>query len=88
MYEAGDPITHVYFPTSGYVSLITPPVAAESLEVGMVGTEGVFGITLMLGVRTSPLVCLVQGEGDALRMSSRRFAKVMTSPAAARALVA
>src|SRR4029077_17176499 len=38
-YAAGDPIPHVYFPTSGYVSLITPPVAAESLEVGMVGTE-------------------------------------------------
>ena len=84
VYAAGDPITHVYFPTSGYVSLITPPMAAESLEVGMVGSEGVFGITLMLGVRTSPLLCLVQGEGDALRMPSRRFANVMAESGAFR----
>jgi len=70
-----DLIEHVYFPTDSYVSLITPSGFVESLEVGMVGSEGVFGITLMLDVKTSPLLGLVQGGGAALRMKSSRFTK-------------
>jgi CRP-like cAMP-binding protein len=73
--KPGDRITHVYFPTTGYISLITPAGAAESLEVGMVGTEGLFGITLILDVNTSPLLGLVQGGGAALRMTARRFTR-------------
>jgi hypothetical protein len=72
----GDTIRHVYFPTNSYISLITPPGTSESLEVGMVGNEGMFGITLLLNVKTSPLLGLVQGGGPALRMSASRFAKV------------
>jgi CRP-like cAMP-binding protein len=72
----GDTIRHVYFPTNSYISLITPTGTSESLEVGMVGNEGMFGITLLLDVKTSPLMGLVQGGGPALRMSASRFAKV------------
>jgi CRP-like cAMP-binding protein len=72
----GDTIRHVYFPTNSYISLITPPGTSESLEVGMVGNEGMFGITLLLGVKTSPLLGVVQGGGPALRMSASRFTKV------------
>jgi CRP-like cAMP-binding protein len=71
--KPNDPITHVYFPTASYISLITPADAAESLEVGMVGREGMFGITLMLGVKASPLLGLVQGGGASLRMTARAF---------------
>jgi CRP-like cAMP-binding protein len=71
--KAGDAIKHVYFPTASYISLITPAVAAESIEVGMVGDEGMFGITLLLDVPASPLLGLVQGAGSALRMSASRF---------------
>ena len=75
MCNPDDPIEHVYFPTDSYVSLITPPGVAESLEVGMVGSEGIFGITLMLDIKTSPLLGVVQGGGPALRMRSSRFTK-------------
>jgi CRP-like cAMP-binding protein len=71
--EPGDTIRHVYFPTDSYISLITPAGASESLEVGMVGSEGLFGVTLMLGVRKSGLLGLVQGGGNALRMTAHRF---------------
>ena len=71
--KPGDAIKHVYFPTASYISLITPALAAESIEVGMVGDEGMFGITLLLDVEASPLLGLVQGAGSALRMSASRF---------------
>ncbi len=70
-------ISHVYFPTTSYISLITPQGAAESLEVGMVGNEGAFGVTLMLGVGTSPLLGLVQGGGNVLRIPRRRFGELV-----------
>ena len=72
----GDTIRHVYFPTDSYISLIAPAVSDESLEVGMIGNEGVFGITLLLEVKTSPLFGLVQGGGQALRMSATRFSRL------------
>jgi len=75
--EPGAPILHVYFPVTCFISLITPKHAAESLEVGLVGNEGVFGITLALGVDASPLKGLVQGEGDALRMKARDFRRAL-----------
>jgi CRP-like cAMP-binding protein len=71
--QPGEAIRHVYFPTHGYISLITPNGETESLEVGMVGNEGLFGITLLLGVNTSGLLGLVQGSGQSLRMTASRF---------------
>jgi CRP-like cAMP-binding protein len=71
--EPNEPIRHVYFPTTSFISLITPKGASESLEVGLVGNEGVFGITLVLGIDASPLKGLVQGGGLAMRMSVAQF---------------
>jgi CRP-like cAMP-binding protein len=65
--QPGEEIRHVYFPSTGYISLITPAGASESLEVGLVGNEGMFGITLLLEIKTSPLLGLVQGSGAAWR---------------------
>ncbi len=71
--EPDTPIRHVYFPTTSYISLITPRRGVESLEVGLVGNEGAFGISLLLGVDVSLLTGLVQGEGSALRMRAKDF---------------
>ena len=68
--EPESTIHYVYFPLTGFISLITPDSASESLEVGLVGNEGMFGITVMLGIDASPLQGLVQGAGTALRMSA------------------
>ena len=77
----GDRIRHVYFPTTSYVSLITPAGASESLEVGLVGNEGAFGITVLLDVKTSPVRGLVQGGGQAQRMPASRFTKIANESA-------
>jgi CRP-like cAMP-binding protein len=71
--EAGEPIRHVYFPTDGFISLLTSPEPSASLEVGLVGSEGMLGITVMLGVEVSPFRALVQGSGAAMRMAVPPF---------------
>ena len=76
--DSNERIRFVYFPTTSYISLITPKGASESLEVGLVGSEGVFGITLLLGIDTSPLKGLVQGEGKAIRMSVEHFRRALS----------
>jgi CRP-like cAMP-binding protein len=73
--EPGQRIRYVYFPADGFISLVTPMKGHGSLEVGMVGDEGMLGISLILGVNISPLHCLVQGAGSALRMSTAAFCR-------------
>jgi CRP-like cAMP-binding protein len=73
LYEPGDRIRHVYFPVEGFISLVTPQDDCTSLEVGLVGSEGMLGSTLMLGVDVSPLRALVQGAGMTLRMAAAPF---------------
>jgi CRP-like cAMP-binding protein len=69
----GEVIRHVYFPTSGFISLITPPGASDSLEVGLVGREGSFGLTILLDINTSALLGLTQGDGAALRIPAEQL---------------
>jgi CRP-like cAMP-binding protein len=71
--EPGERIRHVYFPTQSFVSLVSPIGGCDSLEVGMVGNEGMLGLPLILGVNVSPLRAVVQGAGPALRMNAARF---------------
>lgn len=71
--EPGKRIEHVYFPIDSFISLVTPIDGFAALEVGMIGNEGMLGITVALGVDVSPLHALVQGSGSALRMSAASF---------------
>jgi len=71
--EPGDCIRHVYFPESGFASLAAPVDGRESLEVGLIGNEGMLGVPLVLGIDISPLRALVRGPGTALRMDAARF---------------
>jgi CRP-like cAMP-binding protein len=63
-----EPITHVYFPNHGIVSLVSSFEDGGSVEVGMVGNEGMFGVSVFLGSISTPLLAQVQLAGDGLRM--------------------
>jgi CRP-like cAMP-binding protein len=71
--RAGENPAFVYFPTSGFVSLVSSSKGHPSLEVGMVGTEGMVGAHIVLGVVEAPVRALVQGPGSALRIPIKPF---------------
>lgn len=74
LYEPGQLISHVYFPTTGVLSLICQPEGKESgVEVGLVGREGMGGLGVFLGMDSTPMRCIVQAEGKALRMRAEDF---------------
>ncbi|MDP1634640.1 MAG: Crp/Fnr family transcriptional regulator [Gallionellaceae bacterium] len=71
--EPGEAIRHVYFPTDSFIALVTPVDGHSSMEVAMIGSEGMYGIPLMLGVDVTTLHAVVQGSGTAWRMDDKRF---------------
>jgi CRP-like cAMP-binding protein len=83
--EPGKPTQYVYFPTTGFISLIAIVKDSPGVEVGMVGREGMLGVQLALGVTTAPLHALVQGVGTAWRIGTRAFKAELAASAALRA---
>jgi CRP-like cAMP-binding protein len=71
--ESGKPIKHVYFPLTGYISLVAIVSGHQPIEMSMIGNEGMLGATLALGISTAPLQAVVQGAGTALRMTVAQF---------------
>jgi CRP-like cAMP-binding protein len=70
---AGETIEHAYFPESGIISILAVVDKDSTLEVGIVGSEGMVGIPLFLGIRTADNRAVVQGAGFALRMTAADF---------------
>jgi CRP-like cAMP-binding protein len=73
LYEPGETIRQVYFPVDCLISLLTAVDKRRTLEVGMVGNEGMAGMPVVLGVDASGVRALVPSAGKALRMSAMRF---------------
>jgi CRP-like cAMP-binding protein len=85
--EPDRPLPQVYFPTGSFISLVAQIDGKPCLEVGLVGSEGMLGAQLALGIATAPLHALVQGGGPALRVASPRFRRHLSgSPALQRCL--
>jgi PAS domain S-box-containing protein len=75
LYEPNELITHVFFPVDCLVSLLTTVEGRHAMEVGLVGREGMVGISHALGMNVSSVRALVQGTGTAVRMKAARFHK-------------
>jgi PAS domain S-box-containing protein len=75
LYEPNEPSRYIYFPNDALVSLLATVEGDQALEVGLVGCEGMVGVSLALGMRAPPVRCLVQVTGTAMRMNVVRFRK-------------
>lgn len=68
--EAQQPMRYAYFPLTGFISLLTQLDDHQPLEMGLIGNEGMLGASLGLGVDNAAMRALVQGTGQALRISA------------------
>lgn len=73
IYNHGDVISDIYFPESGIISLLSAVEANSTLEVGIIGNEGMLGLPIFLGVKISNNRAVVQGAGFALKMTAANF---------------
>jgi CRP-like cAMP-binding protein len=73
LYDAGQPIGHVYFPLSGVISLLITLKGGETVEVATTGNEGVVGTSLLLGTERSSFKAVCQVTGQALKMRADAF---------------
>jgi CRP-like cAMP-binding protein len=70
LYESGDVLSHVYFPTDCIVSLLYVLENGASAEISLVGNEGLIGIAVFMGGETTPNRAIVQSAGHAYSLPS------------------
>ena len=70
---------YVFFPTRGFISIVTTVGADDSLEVGRFGDEGMLGLRLLLFSKVAPVRALVQGPGTAWRIKEALFCRGSTT---------
>jgi CRP-like cAMP-binding protein len=71
MYESGAQLSHIYFPTTAIVSLLYVLMDGSSVEMAVVGREGLVGVALFMGGDTTPSRAVVQSAGWSYRMTGR-----------------
>ncbi len=73
VYDQGEELRHVYFVESGIVSMLVATSPTTTMEVAMIGSEGMAALAVFLGVKVSNNRAVVQGSGTALRMTAKNF---------------
>jgi len=73
LYESGDTLRHVYFPTDTIVSLLYVMENGASAEISVVGNEGVVGVALFMGGESTPSRAVTQSAGHAYRLAGQKL---------------
>lgn len=73
LYESGDTLRHVYFPTDAIVSLLYVMESGASAEISVVGNEGLIGVALFMGGESTPSRAIVQSAGHAYRLPGQKL---------------
>lgn len=73
LYESGDTMRHVYFPTDSIVSLLYVMENGASAEISVVGNEGLIGVSLCMGGESTPSRAIVQSVGSAYRLAGQKL---------------
>jgi CRP-like cAMP-binding protein len=86
LHKADAKVKYVYFPETALASVVAT-VSDSQIEIGLVGSEGMTGLALVLDDDRWPFDCFVQGAGSAIRFDASRFAKAIgASPSLRRVL--
>ncbi len=70
LYESGDKMTHVYFPTTAIISMLYIMENGGTAEIGIAGNNGLIGSALFMGSESTTSRAIVQSEGDAIRIKA------------------
>jgi CRP-like cAMP-binding protein len=81
LYESGQTLSHVYFPTTAIVSLLYVMENGASAEIAVVGNDGLVGISLFMGGETTPSRAVVQSAGLGYRLKARALKDEFGQPA-------
>ncbi|HEJ5410920.1 TPA: Crp/Fnr family transcriptional regulator [Pseudomonas aeruginosa] len=73
LYESGDALRHVYFPTDAIVSLLHVMEDGASAEISVVGNEGLIGVAVFMGGESTPSRAIVQSAGHAYRLPGQKL---------------
>ena len=87
LYEPNAPITHVYFPLSGVMSLVIEMQDGEVVEVATVGNEGFVGSPVFLGTDRSPTKAFAQVPGEVLKVAVEDFKRELQEQPALHELI-
>ena len=71
LYESGEKLNFVYFPTTSIISLLYVMENGASAEIAVVGNEGILGISLFMGGETTPSRAVVQSAGYGYRLKAQ-----------------
>lgn len=71
LYESGDTLRHVYFPTDAIVSLLYVLESGASAEISVVGHEGLVGVAVFMGGESTTNRAVTQSAGSAFRMKGQ-----------------
>ena len=80
LYETGEELRYVYFPTTSIVSKYCVMENGASTEIAVVGNEGIIGISLFMGGGTMPNRAVVRNEGYAYRLRRHLFIRALDCP--------
>jgi len=87
LHAPGEPIEAVYFPETGWFSMLAYLENGDAAEVGLVGYEGMVGLPVLLGADSNDIEAVVQGPGTALRMDAKAFREELERIPALRTLL-
>ncbi len=71
------PIDQIYFPESGFASVVADGSGDRSIEVGLIGCEGMTGLAVVMGTDRSPHQTFVQSAGTGFRISANSLRRAM-----------
>src|SRR6202167_905877 len=73
LYESGDTLRHIYFPTDSIVSLLYVLKDGGSAEIAVLGNDGAIGVALFMGGETTTTRAIVQSAGSAYKLAGARL---------------